>query len=64
MQIFIIASLVALAVIIATGLLQWLWNITIPEAFDNAREIRYAVAFRIILIAMLLTSSGPYIRFH
>lgn len=38
---------------IAAGLLQWLWNITMPEAF-GLRAIRYWIAFRLILVASLL----------
>lgn len=46
----------------AVAVFQWLWNITMPEAF-GLKPIRYWVAFRLILIASFLTS-GPIARFH
>ena len=62
MKVFIIVSVVVLAVIIVAAFFQWLWNITIPQAFDNAKKIEYWVAFRLLIIGAIL-SSGPFIRF-
>ena len=61
MQVFIVVSMVLLVAAIATAFLQWLWNITIPEAFTNAKKIEFWVAFRLILIGSIL--SGPFIHF-
>ncbi|MFT4179720.1 MAG: hypothetical protein QM612_09710 [Thermomonas sp.] len=36
---------------IFTAIFQWLWNITIPKVFDNARQIGFWAAFRLLLIA-------------
>jgi hypothetical protein len=45
---------------IVPALLQWLWNMTIPELFGS-KEIRYWQAFRLIIICQLLfgTTSVP-----
>ena len=61
MQVFMLIVIVILAGVIATALLQWLWNITIPEAFTNAKQIEFWVAFRLILIGSLI--SGPFLHF-
>ncbi len=45
------------AYFIAAAILQWLWNITMPEAL-NLKKIRYWIAFRLLLIAGILTSAG------
>jgi len=55
-------SFIALAVVIlfvAAWLLQWLWNITMPEVF-NLKEITYWQAFRLLIIAAILFG-GPNI---
>mgnify|MGYP001060447094 CR=1 FL=1 len=44
-----------------TALLQWLWNITMPEVF-NLKTIDYWQAFRLLLIAGILFGAGG-IRF-
>lgn len=41
--------------------LQWLWNITMPQVF-NLKEISYWQAFRLLLIAGILFG-GPNIKF-
>jgi hypothetical protein len=38
---------------IGIALLQWLWNITIPEVF-GLNQIKFWQAFRLILIAWIL----------
>jgi len=52
-------SLLILLVLIATAFFQWLWNITMPEAF-GLRPIRFWVAFRLLLIAGFL-AGGQFI---
>ncbi|MCE7950057.1 MAG: hypothetical protein DYH18_03010 [Xanthomonadales bacterium PRO7] len=39
------------------AIFQWLWNITMPEAF-GLKTLRYWVAFRLLFIAAFLTSGG------
>jgi hypothetical protein len=55
--IFFIATIVIFVPLLVAAIFQWLWNITMPEAF-GLRQIRFWVAFRLLLIAGLLTSSG------
>jgi hypothetical protein len=57
----IIASVVIVLTLLATFIFQWLWNITMPEVF-GLREIRFWVAFRLLLIAAFLTG-GHFINF-
>jgi len=45
--------------LLVTWLLQYLWNITMPQVF-NLKEITYWQAFRILLIAAILFG-GPNI---
>lgn len=42
---------------ILSGLLMWLWNITITRIF-NLREITYWEAFRLLIICSLLFGKG------
>ena len=42
---------------IAAGLLQWLWNETMPELF-TCKYVTYWQAFRLLLIAAILIG-GP-----
>ena len=58
--ILIAPLLILLFVLLATAVFQWLWNITMPEVF-GLREIRFWVAFRLLLIAGFLVS--PFITF-
>jgi hypothetical protein len=62
MNLIFIALVVISLVLLATAIFQWLWNITMPEAF-GLREIRFWVAFRLLLIAGFLTS-GSFINFN
>jgi len=39
------------------ALLQWLWNITIPELF-SLKELNYWQAMRLLLIATILFGSS------
>ncbi|WP_343881209.1 hypothetical protein [Rhodanobacter caeni] len=52
-----VAIMIILVFMISVALFQWLWNTTMPEAF-GLREIRFWVAFRLTLIAGMLTSGG------
>ena len=62
MTLILIASVVILLVLLATAIFQWLWNITMPEAF-GLRQIGFWVAFRLLLIAGFLTS-GSFVNFN
>lgn len=46
-----------------SGLLMWLWNITITRIF-NIREITYWEAFRLMLIFGILLGKGFSINFN
>ena len=50
---FIPIILVCVFLFIAPTILQWLWNITIPELF-GLKEIRYWQAFGLIIICKIL----------
>ena len=50
---FIPIILVCVFLFIVPAILQWLWNITIPELF-GLKEIRYWQAFRLIIICKIL----------
>lgn len=56
---FALASFVLLPILVAallflvSALLQWLWNITMPQVF-GLKEINYWQAFRLLLIAGIL----------
>ena len=62
MNYIFIALVVIFLVLLATAIFQWLWNITMPEAF-GLREIGFWVAFRLLLIAGFLTS-GSFVNFN
>jgi hypothetical protein len=62
MNLIFIALVVISLVVLGTAIFQWLWNITMPEAF-GLKEIRFWVAFRLLLIAGFLTS-GSFINFN
>ncbi len=46
---------------VVAALLQWLWNITMPDVF-NLKTISYWQAFRLLIIAGVLFGAGG-IRF-
>lgn len=48
-------------VLLAAALLQWLWNITMPDVF-NFKKITYWQAFRLLLIASILFGGTNIIR--
>jgi len=43
--------------LLVAGLLQWLWNITMPDVF-NLKEITYWQAFRLLIISGILFGSA------
>ncbi|MTI81467.1 MAG: hypothetical protein FH758_11420 [Firmicutes bacterium] len=49
--------LVVLLVFLFTALLQYLWNITMPQVF-NLKEITFWQAFRLIIISAILFGGG------
>ena len=53
--VFFLATIVIFGPLFGAAIFQWLWNITMPEAF-GLRQIRFWVAFRLLLIAAFLTS--------
>ena len=63
MALIVIIPLIILLVIIATTLLQWLWNITIPLAITGGKEIGFWVAFRLLVIGGLL-SGASFLNFN
>lgn len=44
-------------IVLATALLQFLWNITLPQ-ISTFKVITFRQAFRLLLIGALLTSGG------
>lgn len=46
---------------VITALLQWLWNITMPDVF-NLKEINFWQAFRLLLIAGMLFGGSAIIK--
>jgi hypothetical protein len=62
MNFVFLAVVVVSLVLMATAVFQWLWNITMPEAF-GLRQIGFWVAFRLLLIAGFLTS-GSFVNFN
>jgi hypothetical protein len=53
--------LIAASGFVVAGLLQWLWNITMPDVF-GLKRIAYWQAFRLLLIGALLSGSGPFLK--
>lgn len=53
----LIAVIGIFLVLLGTAIFQWLWNITMPQAF-GLRPIAFWVAFRLLIIAGILTSGG------
>lgn len=46
---------------VAAALLQWLWNITLPDIF-GCKSVRYWQALRLLLIAGLLFGPSSFLR--
>jgi hypothetical protein len=58
----LISMAVVLLVFLVPAIFQWLWNITMPEAF-GLKPVSYWIAFRLLIIADILFSPS-YLRFH
>lgn len=54
--IFILSGVICL-LLIGTAVFQLLWNLTMPQVF-GLRQIGFWVAFRLLLMAGILTSGG------
>ena len=58
METFVIAvaviAMIVLVCLVISALLRWLWNMTIPQVF-GLKEITYWQAFRILIIAAILS---------
>jgi hypothetical protein len=62
-MIYILITVVGVfLVLLGTAIFQWLWNITMPQAF-GLRPIAFWVAFRLLILAGFLTSGG-WIKFN
>ena len=53
---------VVLLIFLVAAIFQWLWNMTMPEAF-GLKPVSYWIAFRLLVIADILLSPS-YLRFH
>jgi hypothetical protein len=62
MVLIFIASVVISLMLIGTAVFQLLWNLTMPQVF-GLRQIGFWVAFRLLLMAGILTSGG-LVRFN
>jgi hypothetical protein len=62
MFLIFIASVVISLLVIGTAFFQLLWNLTMPQVF-GLRPIGFRVAFRLLLMAGILTSGG-LVRFN
>jgi len=58
-DLFVLVTIVLIGLFITSAIVQWLWNMTMPEALKTP-PIRYWVAFRIVLIGTLITSGGLF----
>ena len=54
--VFVVLLVLFLAMLLAATF-QWLWNITMPEVF-GLNPLSFWQAFRLLLIALFLTSGG------
>ena len=61
MNVIFIMFVVVLALVVASALLEWLWNITMPQAF-RLPPINIWIAFRLILIGSLMSGGFIHIR--
>jgi hypothetical protein len=57
MLLVFIASVVISLLLIGAAVFQLLWNMTMPQVF-GLRQIGFWVAFRLLLMAGILTSGG------
>ena len=56
-QVIIIGMVIFVGTGLLTALLQYLWNITLPQ-ISTFKVITFRQAFRLLLIGSLLTSGG------
>jgi len=56
-QVIIIGMVIFVGTGLLTALLQFLWNITLPQ-ISSLKVITFRQAFRLLLIGSLLTSGG------
>ncbi len=52
-NLFVVLIVAIGILLLVSALLQWLWNITMPDVF-NLKTITYWQAFRLLLIAGIL----------
>ena len=57
MIVILILSVVICLLLVGTAVFQLLWNLTMPQVF-GLRQIGFWVAFRLLLMASILTSGG------
>jgi hypothetical protein len=57
MIVIFVLSVVICLLLIGTAVFQLLWNLTMPQVF-GLRQIGFWVAFRLLLMAGILTSGG------
>ena len=53
-----VIGIIAIILLLISALLQWLWNMTIPEVF-GLKSISYWQSFRIMIIAGILFTGSP-----
>lgn len=56
-ELFVLIFMIGAILFLVAALLQWLWNITMPDVF-NLKVINFWQAFRLLLIASILFGSG------
>ena len=59
-RLLLIVFVVVGVIFLFTALLQWLWNITMPDVF-GLKVITFWQAFRLLLIATMLFGGGGVI---
>jgi hypothetical protein len=57
-MLFTVALVVVVYVFVSAAILEWLWNMTVPDVFSIGR-IEYWQSFRLLIIASILF--GPAI---
>lgn len=62
-EVIAVLILVAIMLFAIPILLQWLWNMTIPELF-GLKALTYWQAFRLLLISGLLFGPGTFLRLN
>lgn len=61
-SVLVLVVFIVIVFFVGVAVFQWLWNITMPMQF-GLKVVRFWVAFRLLLIAGLLTSGG-LLRFN